>query len=150
MSRILRWKRVVTSLLEFLYWLAQDPVTTTVLVRQEAVLAHLLASMFTPDQLYFFLKHQAGSSLVQDLPPHESTPRATYAAYAAEKLIERRLLTRKLLRAWVAQFPGRASELYQLCPSRDAETHHCESSPVAAPTGSSKPSAPRSGTFGMR
>ena len=78
---------------------------------REHKLARLFERMFSASELYTFLRHHAGKGLVNDLPNPATAGRAPYAAQAAEKLLERGLLTPSLVDAWAEARPGRAAEL---------------------------------------
>lgn len=102
---------------------------------REATLAELLQRMFAPDELRIFLRHTIGGrALVDDLPSPGSLGRAQYAARAAEKLIERRLLTPAFIDAWVNAREGHAAEIRQLLYDESGTAEAPASSTGAAPT----------------
>ena len=81
---------------------------------REAQLARLLAEMFSPEELYRFLHHHVDRSLTDDLPSYARASRNEYATQAAEKILDRALLTRAFLDAWIAERPRRAAEIRAL------------------------------------
>lgn len=62
------------------------------------------------------MRHHAGVPLGDDLPSHTTATRATYAARAAQLLLERHLLTPAFLDAWMARVPAHAEEIRALQP----------------------------------
>ena len=80
-------------------------------MRDEVTLARLLEEMFTPSELYTFLRHHVGVSLVNALPGHEGAGRARYAALSAEMILHRRLLAPAFVEAWAAARPERSKEI---------------------------------------
>lgn len=80
----------------------------------ERELARLLADMFANDELYTFLRLQVDKKLVNDLPPEESLSRNQYAARAAEKLVERGLVTSEFFTVWSVERCHRSADIAEL------------------------------------
>ena len=80
----------------------------------EAELAKLLGGMFQPDELYRFLRHRVGSELTDALPVAEYLGRADYAAQAATKLVDRKLLNAKFFAALAEVRSGWIDEIHKL------------------------------------
>ncbi|MCG8421032.1 MAG: protein kinase [Proteobacteria bacterium] len=79
--------------------------------KQETQLARLLGDMFTPGELRRFLRQHLTSNLTDDLADPRHTSRNEYAAMAAEKILDRGLLTVHFLEAWIDIRPNRADEI---------------------------------------
>ena len=80
----------------------------------EKELARLLAEMFSPEELYTFLRTHVDRALADALPGRGSLGRRCYASRAAEKIVERGLARAEFFEAWISERPHRAGELAEL------------------------------------
>ncbi|MCG8420988.1 MAG: CHAT domain-containing protein [Proteobacteria bacterium] len=91
-----------------------DPVPGPSRARLESRLADLLTDMFAPGDLYRFLRHKVSRELVDALPSAAHAARAQYAFLAAEKLMDRGLVTAQFADALTRERPDRADEIRAL------------------------------------
>lgn len=85
--------------------------------------------MFSPEELYLFLRHRVSLDLAESLPAAHREARRHYAASVAEKLFDHGLVKARFFAAWRDARPGRTEEIEAL----EARTLDAASGPTDLP-----------------